>query len=96
MISLRYQIILKYANCRGILYLSYDNREWRELPKRNSLRRRRYVDDWIRESSRRFLEEILEEIQEDFCPAKKSQKKRPPEPISDLRRTHISSDVSQQ
>ena len=40
MISLRYQIILKYANCRGILYLSYDNREWRELRKRNSIRRR--------------------------------------------------------
>jgi len=27
-----------------------------------------------------FLEEILEDILEDFCPAKKSQKKRPPDP----------------
>ena len=35
--------------------------------------------------------EFLDEIPDEDFPAKKSQKKRPPEPISDLRRTHISS-----
>ena len=46
------------------------------------IRRRRYVDDWVRQSWRRSLEEILEGDFGGLCLAKKSQKKRPPKPIS--------------